>query len=272
MKKILINGINYTSSYFYDFPEKYDVVSKINPDADFHDLSLKYECIVNFYENKTGDFLEIFDDNFLYVKNLHQSCSSNNIKLIQISTANVYNRSHAWEENVENSELLNLHNDYLLSKRVCEKFLEQSGCLILRIKNSFDSRYHPDNWLVKTYKKDKISNMIDTFTYIPDLKKVIEYLIEKNSSGLYNVVQQSSGSDLYFFSSFLKTNKFSHLSPDESQHEQILTFSNDKTLECCDVNCTKLLQIFPSLHDLNAAVLLCWENIKNKVDIITELC
>lgn len=265
MKKILINGNNYTSSYFLNFPEKYDVVSKINTNSDFEELSKKYSCIVNFYQVLQGDFFETFRENFLYVKDLAFECDRNNIKLIQISTADVYARSHKWEQNVEQSDALNLHNDYLISKRVCEKFLENDH-LILRTRNCFDDRFHPDNWLVKAYNVNKISNMIDVFTYIPDLEKVLLDLIEKNKKGIYNVVQQQSGSDLYFLSTLLKTEKFKHLSPDLKDHEDLLTFSNCEKLDCCDVNISKLLQEYNSLTDLNACVIICWQKLKEHLE------
>lgn len=268
MKKILINGNNYTSSYFLDFPEKYDVVSKINIHSDFTELSEKYSCIINFYEVLKGEFLDIYHENFLYVKELSEICTKHNIKFIQISTCDFYHRSHDWKNNVENSDKLNLSNDYLISKRVCEKFLENENHLIVRIKSCFDSRFHPDNWLVQAYNFNKISNMVDTHTYIPDLKKVLEFLLENNKKGIYNMVQQESGSDLYFLSSLLSTKKFSHLDPHFKEHEEFLTFANDENLKCSDVNITKLLQEYPNLTNLKAAVLICWEHLKSKVDNI----
>lgn len=261
MKKILINGNNYTSSYFLNFPERYDVVSKINTNSDFKVLSEKYSCIVNFYQVVEGDIFETFNENFLYVKELSEKCQSNDIQLVQISTADVYSKSHKWEQNVEQSDSLNLYNDYLISKRVCEKFLEKDH-LILRTRNCFDDRFHPDNWLVKAYSSNKISNMIDVFTYIPDLEKVLLHLTGKNKKGIYNVVQQQSGSDLYFLNTLLKTKKFQHLTPDTKDHEDVLTFSNCEKLQCCDVNISKLLEEYTHLTDLNASVIVCWQSVR----------
>jgi dTDP-4-dehydrorhamnose reductase len=265
MKKILINGNNYVSSYFSDFPEKYDVISKLNLDSDFYKLNEKYHTIVNFYEILDGDFINIFNENYLYAKELSHLCKFNHIKFIQISTADFYNKRHDWKSNVETNEQLNIHNDYMLSKRVSERYLEHHDDLIIRIRGCFDDRFHPDNWLVKTYKKDKISNMVDTRTYIPDLKKFLEFSTKENLKGIYNFVQEGTGSDLYFFSSVLKVDKFSHLDPHDNTPEQVLTFEKDQSLDCCDVNCSKLLQIYPHMIDLKAAVLICWENIKDKL-------
>jgi hypothetical protein len=104
-----------------------------------------------------------------------------------------------------------------------------------------------------------------TRTYIPDLKKFLEFSTKENLKGIYNFVQEGTGSDLYFFSSVLKVDKFSHLDPHDNTPEQVLTFEKDQSLDCCDVNCSKLLQIYPHMIDLKAAVLICWENIKDKL-------
>ena len=121
--KTLIIGDNYVSSYFEDI-ENYTVVSRDRIlDIDFDCEILQYDVIVNCHEIKNGTFSKLYKNNSEFPVLLNRKCEKFNKKFVQISTADLYMHNFDWNKTVEDSDDLNIKNDYLLTKRVAEKRL-----------------------------------------------------------------------------------------------------------------------------------------------------
>jgi dTDP-4-dehydrorhamnose reductase len=241
MNKTLVIGDNYISSYFNG---KYDVLptSIFDYQTEWRYILSDYNVIINCHEIDNNNFKEIFKNNFLFVQNLNEYCNKFSKKLIQISTCDFYNDDYEWELNTEEKVKLDLSSDYLMSKRLAERVLDNTNALILRIKNPFDSSNHPDNWLIKTSKKENFSNRLDSHTYLPDLEKVIDQLLQNNLSGIYNIVQTETASEKYYMNLI-------GLDKNETEFP-----------EGSDVNSSKIKEII-SLTNCEYAVISSWNKL-----------
>lgn len=267
--KTLIIGDNYVSSYFEDI-ENYTVVSRDRIlDIDFDCEILQYDVIVNCHEIKNGTFSKLYKNNSEFPVLLNRKCEKFNKKFVQISTADLYMHNFDWNKTVEDSDDLNIKNDYLLTKRVAEKRLSEDS-LILRIKNPFDGRYRADNWLLKSLNRKTVYNWIDTHTYLPDLQTVLETLVYKNISGIFNTVQKEANSELYYFKEVLKLHKFSHLDVHVNDHPDI-EFTLGTDILHADVNSTKLQQHL-TLTPEPYAIIVSWEQILKLIPSIIADC
>lgn len=258
----LVIGSGYVSDYFKKMPNEFLVVPK-QPIQELIPLIKKCKTVVNAYEITEGSTQDLLKENYLFVQELYLACFENGKKLIHLSTANLYN-DFDWDKNVETNKNLNLSSDYLISKRIAERVLESTDSIILRIKNPFDGTNHCDNWLVKALNRKKVSNWIDTHTYLPDLKKACVELPSKVESGLYNFVQTKSGSDLFYFHSVLKLPKYKNYNVSWKKNKRL--DSNDDPLYIhADVNNTQIQQHL-ELTDAVAAVILSWSMLQGELD------
>ena len=119
------------------------------------------------------------------------------IKLIHISTGCIYhfdyNRNQPIKEERE-PDYFDLF--YSRSKIYAEKALKASGgktnILIVRIRIPLDNQSHPKNILDKLLNFEKITDIPNSVTYIPDFIKALKHLIKIEARGIYNVVNKGS--------------------------------------------------------------------------------
>ncbi|MBU0458214.1 sugar nucleotide-binding protein [Patescibacteria group bacterium] len=81
---------------------------------------------------------------------------------------------------------------YSKSKSQADQFLKQypDDVLVLRLRMPFDGTAEPRNLISKISKYERVLDVRNSITYIPDFMKVAEQLIEKRATGIYNVVNQ----------------------------------------------------------------------------------
>lgn len=261
MNKTLVIGDGYIASFFAQFPEEYHICPKSHIANDSWIILSRYDTIINAYEQRNGSSRTLLIENFSFVQELYEVCRLFSKKFIQISTAELYNGSHDWENNVEETNTLQISSDYLLTKRVAERYLEATDALVLRIRNPFDGSYHEGNWLIKNLYNTKVRNVLDTHTYMPDLKRAID-ILNNSTGGMYNVVQIESGSDLNYYGDVLKLPRYAHLNEDIEDHEDI---DPDGFLSSADVNATKLGMLM-KFENMTVAVVKSWEQLKDKID------
>lgn len=254
-KKYLLIGNNIVSEYFKNNPE-FEVVNYLY----FYDSDSvidQYSAIIYCEEMREGGFAELLTINHSIPSHICNYIKDKKIPFVYISTAEFYNGNYEWENNSESLTDLNTSSDYLLTKRIGERILEEYGALILRIKNPFSEYYHPDNWLVNLFKCEEPFNWIDCHTYLPDLEKAITVLLKEKSTGIYNCVQTETGSDLYYLQ-LLGVEKFK----DIDIHFYETPTENDSG---SDINSSKLKNLI-DLEPMNFAVLYSAEKLKNNLD------
>jgi nucleoside-diphosphate-sugar epimerase len=254
-KKYLLIGNNIVSEYFKNNPD-FEIVSW-QWVYDSIDRLDQYSAVIYCEEMREGKFAELITVNCSIPSHIFDYTKQKKIPFIYISTAELYNGNYEWPQNTELSNELNISSDYLLTKRMCERLLEEQNALILRIKNPFSEYYHPDNWLVKILQNDEPFNWIDSYSYLPDLEKAIKVLLKYNKQGIYNVVQTETCSDLYYLQ-LLGIEKYKDI--DIHFYE---TPAENKI--GADVNSSKLKN-FMDFDPMDFAVIYSSEKLKNNLD------
>jgi nucleoside-diphosphate-sugar epimerase len=260
-KKYLLIGNNIISDYFKNH-EDFDVVSYnwIWDTKDSFELLASYEAVVYCEEKKEGKVTELLSVNSTVPTNIAYYLENDDVRFIYISTADLYNGNYEWEKTKENLNDLNSSSPYLLTKRLAELCIEEKGGLILRIKNPFSEHYHPDNWLVKALGSETPSNWMDCHTYLPDFERALFVLLTQKKNGIFNVVQNETGSDLYYLQ-LLNIPKFKNFGPDQDGQDGDIP----ENKVGADVN-SKKIQNYVLLQPMNFAVIYSYEKLKDKLD------
>lgn len=264
MQRVIVLGNNYVGSAFSDIYEVWDA-EILNADTEKWDTLLKdVSHIIYAIDNKSNCLYKNWKDNYESLYKLFKYGQTANIKIILISTADLYGNNWDWDNQTrEDSTHLDMNNDYRLSKRVAERMLKNSQSLILRIKNPFDNRISDHNVLYTEQTKDILYGWQDSYTYLPDLVNSTKYLIDHDHSGTYNIVQPQAASIVYIYKNVLKIPKYMELDGDAAENSEI-----DSALHIdrvyADVNSTKIQELFP-LTPLDAAVSLAWEKIRQSI-------
>lgn len=254
-KKYLLIGNNIVSEYLKNNPD-FEIVSYLY----FYDSDSvldEYSAVIYCEEMREGNFTQLLTVNYTIPSNICNHIKDKKIPFVYISTAELYNGNYDWENNSESLTDLNTSSDYLLTKRIGERILEEYGALILRIKNPFSEYYHPDNWLVNALQCIEPFNWMDSHSYLPDLEKAITVLLKQKRKGIYNCVQTETGSDLYYLQ-LLGIEKFKDYDID---HDGITT--EDKI--GADVNSSKLKDLI-DFEPMNFTVIYSAEKLKNNLD------
>lgn len=259
--KTIVVGDGYVGSAFEGV---YEVCTDILEKDEWRYILAGIRTIIYTVDNRSNDIRDNWEDNYRKVHKLAEYGKKFNIKIVYISTAELYGNCWDWESNRETSKALDMNTDYRLTKHVAERALDGSNSLILRIKNPFDGRIHDENWLVNNLTRDKLFCWQDSYTYLPDLVKACQTLIEKDESGIFNVVQSTAASVVYFYKNILQLPKFMVLDGDILDNPQ-LNNSLDNIIVHADVNSEKIEKHI-ELMPLDAAVILSWDTIQKNID------
>lgn len=116
-----------------------------------------------------------------------------NVKLIHLSSGCIYHYDYSKNKPLteeDSPDFLDLY--YSRTKIYAEKALSvlspEHNILITRLRIPLDDRPHPRNILDKLIKYKKVIDIPNSVTYIPDLIKALEHLINIDARGIYNVV------------------------------------------------------------------------------------
>lgn len=135
---------------------------------------------------------ETFFSNVVVPANIEIACSANNAKMIHIGSGCVYQGDN-YGEGYSEDILPNYDGSYYSwTKVVSERYLSGQNTLQLRIRMPLGDNPDPRNLLTKLLGYSKIVESANSITYIPDLLYVAKTLIEKNATGIYNVVNKGS--------------------------------------------------------------------------------
>jgi len=220
MVNILVLGKGYISSkiekYWSLNVEEYNLIRICRDEYNytsveiFKELLKKYKpkYVINCY-GFTGkpnvDSCEEHSED-CYLMNYHQPvdlakiCEDKNIPFICISTGCIYNDDTGQKVFFEDDKH-NFGSDnptastYSKSKSLFENYMvgNFNKYYILRIRMPFDDELCDKNYINKIIKYDKLVNYNNSVTYVFDLVKFIEVIIQRNVPfGVYNVVNENS--------------------------------------------------------------------------------
>lgn len=119
----------------------------------------------------------------------------NNMKLVHISSGCIFNFDYDKDKPIkEESENYFFQLFYSRSKIYAERAIEKLACLhnilIVRIRIPLLNAKHPKNVLDKLLKYNKVIDVPNSVTYIPDFIRAVEHLIKVDARGIYNVVNK----------------------------------------------------------------------------------
>ena len=128
---------------------------------------------------------------------LAEACLRNNIKLVHISSGCIFNYDYKKDRPLkEDSQSYYFRLFYsrskIYSERAIEKLARDYNILIVRLRIPLTNESHPKNLLNKLLKYNKVIDIPNSVTYIPDFIKAVKHLIRINARGLYNVVNKGS--------------------------------------------------------------------------------
>lgn len=81
---------------------------------------------------------------------------------------------------------------YSRTKAWSDQILREFPVLILRLRMPFDGSTSDRNLLMKLKKYPRVLDVKNSLTYLPDFLKAAQILIEKQQTGIYNVVNDGS--------------------------------------------------------------------------------
>jgi 3,5-epimerase/4-reductase len=128
---------------------------------------------------------------------LGEACLRQKVKLVHISSGCIYQYDYKKDHPINEEkfpDFLGLY--YSRSKIYAEKALEvvlqRYPVLIVRIRIPLDNRQHPKNLLSKLVSYQKVINIPNSVTYIPDFVRALKHLLKIGAFGIYNVVNKGA--------------------------------------------------------------------------------
>ncbi|MBU1122855.1 MAG: NAD-dependent epimerase/dehydratase family protein [Candidatus Omnitrophota bacterium] len=204
-KKILILGKGYIGRRLaQDF--ECDVSDKrINSFTDADDEIKKYNpqvvinCIGSTGANNVDD-CEVDIDNTLYANTfipiiLAEAALRNQVKFIHISSGCIFHYDYEKDSPISEDKIpdyfdLFYSRSKIYAERALDVLIEKYNFLTARIRVPLDNRPCPKNVLTKLIKYKKVIDIPNSVTYIPDFIEALRHLINKDSCGIYNIVNK----------------------------------------------------------------------------------
>lgn len=198
--KYLVVGAGYIGNAVADYLNCLIVDEKIHSQQSADDILSAYKpqylinCIgktgrpnIDWCENHKQ---ETYFSNVMVPFFLNSACNNWHAKLIHVGSGCTYqgdNHGKGYSE----SDVPNWDgNYYAWTKIVSERYLQDFDVLQLRIRMPFNHDDNPRNLLTKILKYSKVVEEPNSITYIPDFLSTLTALIEKNATGIYNVVNR----------------------------------------------------------------------------------
>ena len=119
----------------------------------------------------------------------------NNIKLVHISSGCIFNYDYKKNKAIDENSLdyffkLFYSRSKIYSEKPLELLARDYNILIARIRIPLLNAKHPKNVLDKLLRYNKVIDMPNTITYIPDFIEAIKHLIKIDARGIYNIVNK----------------------------------------------------------------------------------
>ncbi len=155
-------------------------INKYQPDIVINCIGKVGEINIDWCEDHQD---ETFFSNVQVPLMIDKSCSDLNIKMVHISSGCIYNGGEFNEEDLPNF----FGSTYSRSKILCQEGLSKN-VLQLRIRMPICSYPDSRNFLTKILRYDKLIDVNNSITVMPDFLNTLKRLINNNSIGIFNVV------------------------------------------------------------------------------------
>ena len=199
MKTIILGSTGYLGQYFKDlYPEA------LTPRVDIANTTAvaalldeeKPDIVINC-AGKTGrpnvDWCEENKEETLRVNVIGalivmDECLKRGVYLVHIGSGCIYEGDNGGVGFSENDEPNFTGSFYSRTKLWSDQILQEFPVLNLRLRMPFDGTDNPRNLISKLKKYDRVLDVKNALTYLPDLMKAAKELIERRVTGTFNVV------------------------------------------------------------------------------------
>ena len=128
---------------------------------------------------------------------LAEGALRNKIKLVHISSGCIYHYDYQKDQPITELKTPDYFDLYysrtkIYSEQALGNLARQFNILIPRIRIPLDDQPHPRNILTKLLKFDKVLDIPNSLTYIPDFIDALRHLMRIDARGIYNVVNRGS--------------------------------------------------------------------------------
>lgn len=133
------------------------------------------------------------ESNVLAATNLCIECSKRGIYFVHLGSGCIYYGDNNGKGFSEKDEP-NFYGPqfYAKTKILAEKIIKEFPSLILRIRMPVDEEPHERNLIDKLLKYNKLINIQNSMTTIPEMLDAIKILIQKRKTGIYNLVNSGT--------------------------------------------------------------------------------
>jgi len=207
---------------------------------------------------------ETFASNVIAAANLGIACSRKGIYFVHFGTGSIYTGKEKNGGFAEEDEPNFYEQTYARTKIIAEKILKEFPCLQLRISMPLDDRPHKKNLIDKLRSYEKIVDVKNSITFVPDMLNTLESLIKKRKSGIYNVTNPGHISNVEIMNIYKEfvdpAHKFEIIS-DEELNKLVLKKKANGIL-----NTTKLARegiLMPDIHDSVKTCLIHYKKYVN---------
>ncbi|MFH1508107.1 MAG: sugar nucleotide-binding protein [Candidatus Omnitrophota bacterium] len=204
--KILIMGSGYIGSRLKEELDALvsDKIISNYSEAEEEVLKFKPKIIINCigYTGRNVDECEL-DKNTTLLANtflpimLAEVALRHNIKLVHISSGCIYHYDYANDKPIREDKIPDYLDLYYSRTKVYSELsinalLRKYPFLVVRIRIPLDNRSNPKNLLNKLIKYQRIIDLPNSVTYIPDFVRAMRHLISINATGIYNLVNKGA--------------------------------------------------------------------------------
>lgn len=126
---------------------------------------------------------------------LAEACLRNNVRLAHISSGCIYHYDYAEDRPLSEDTPPDFFDLFysrtkIYSERAIGILADKYRFLIVRIRIPLDDRKHPKNILSKLIRYQRVIDLPNSITYIPDFVRALRYLIDKRATGIFNLVNR----------------------------------------------------------------------------------
>jgi len=201
-------------------------IQDVKDEIEKHDPDIIINCIgktgrpnIDWCETHKG---ETMFSNVVVPAMIAQACEEKKIRMVHIGSGCIFEGDNNGKGFTEDDTPNFYGSFYSRTKIISEQILKEFEVLILRIRMPIDDIPNERNLITKLLGYEKLINIPNSITIIPDLLMVAEKLLEKNQTGIFNVV--NSGHErhkelLNLYNELSDTKKeFSIITGDELDH------------------------------------------------------
>lgn len=120
---------------------------------------------------------------------LVEECSKRNIYFVHMSSGCIFAGENEGRGFTETDEPNFYGSYYSRTKALADKLLiEFDNVLILRLRMPFDASMNERTLLAKLARYERVHDLPNSITYVPDFLRAAEALISKGATGIYHIV------------------------------------------------------------------------------------